>query len=74
MIFPEESITPELAALLAAIRSDEVATAHTLIFMDDLLSLGRLRLVRFDAEGRLKLTPRGQNAVPAVREGITQIA
>jgi hypothetical protein len=68
MIPHDESLAPELAALLATIHRDQLATADTPIFMDDLLELGRRKFVRFDAQGRLTLTSRGQEAMLSAKK------
>jgi hypothetical protein len=58
---------PEDATLLLALSQDQAAAASIPTFTDDVVTLGRLGLVQLDAEGGIRLTPRGTSIADAIR-------
>ncbi len=62
MVLTEETLTPELASLLASIHEGEILPEHWTFFANELMELNRLGLIHFDAHGALKLTQRGYQA------------
>jgi len=55
--------TSEQRKLLSQVEPSGSSAPLRPLFLDEITALGRLRLVRFDSQGSLKLTDRGRAAL-----------